>query len=127
MRRLLIAALLSAAAPAFAQSPSPQTPSFRAGVDVITVDVSAIDDQGRPVDGLLGPEFVVKIDGQPRTIVSVEQVRVDADAAKRRKADDPFESFFTTNIAPAEGRMLVIAVDQLNIRPGNLQIGRAHV
>ena len=104
------------------QAPAPPVPTFRAGVDVITVDVSAVDASGKPVSDLRVPDFVVKIDGQPRRVVSVEAVKFDADAIKRQLAADPFESFFTTNQSAPNSRLIVLAVDQLNIQPGNVRI-----
>lgn len=124
MRWFLVALSCIAAIPLAAQSQSPpsaQGPTFRTGVDVITVDVAAVDSNGKPVAGLLAPEFVVRVDGQPRKVVSVEEVKADAAVAQRRPDAEPFESFFSTNITPPEGRLIVIAVDELNIRPGNVR------
>ena len=94
-----------------------QGPTFRTGVDLVAVDVSVVDDQGRPVEDLLAPEFVVKIDGEERRVVSAEHVRIDVEAA-RREAANPFETLYTTNLRPTNGRQIVIAVDQLGIRFG---------
>lgn len=124
MRWFLVALSCIAAIPLDAQSQSPasvQGPTFRTGVDVITVDVAAVDSNGKPVAGLLAPEFVVRVDGQPRKVVSVQEVKAEAIAAQRRPDAEPFESFFSTNITPPEGRLIVIAVDELNIRPGNVR------
>ena len=94
-----------------------QGPTFRTGVDVVAVDVSVVDGNGKPIEDLLAPDFVVKIDGQPRRVVSADHVRIDVEAAKREAAN-PFETLFTTNLKPPNGRMFVIAVDQLGIRFG---------
>lgn len=95
----------------------PQNPTFRTGVDVIAVDVSVTDGRGRPVEDLLAPDFAVRIDGVPRRVVSAELVKIDVDAA-RRQAADPSDPVFTTNQTPPNGRMIVLAVDQLHIRTG---------
>jgi len=126
MKKLAASVLMSAAigvslagqsqAPT-AQEPGSQGPTFRTGVDLIEVDVAVVDQKGQPVDNLLPPDFVVKIDGQPRRVVSAEHVRIDVEAA-RREAADPFESLYTTNLKPMNGRQIVIAVDQLGIRFG---------
>ena len=100
-----------------AQEPAPQGPTFRTGVDLIEVDVAVVDQKGQPVENLLPPDFLVKIDGQPRRVVSAEHVRIDVEAA-RREAADPFESLYTTNLKPMNGRQIVLAVDQLGIRFG---------
>ena len=42
-----------------------QGPTFRTGVDLIAVDVSVVDRDGRPVEDLLAPEFVVEICWSP--------------------------------------------------------------
>ena len=122
MRKLLVAyasaALLIFSDHASAQEPAPiQGPTFRTGVEVIAVDVAVVNDRGKPVEDLLAPDFVVKIDGVPRRVVSAEQVKIDVEAAKREYAER-VETLYTTNLTPPNGRMIVIAVDQLNIRPG---------
>ena len=100
-----------------AETPA-QGPTFRTGVDVIAVDVAVVDGKGVPVENLLPPDFIVKIDGQPRRVVSAEHVKIDVEAA-RREAADPFETLYTTNLKPPNGRQIVIAVDQGNIRFGS--------
>jgi VWFA-related protein len=108
----------STAAPAQTQpEPAVQGPTFRTGVDVIAVDVGVVDRNGRPVADLLAPDFAVKIDGQVRRVVSAEHVRIDVEAA-RREAANRFESHFTTNLKPINGRLFVIAVDQIGTRLG---------
>src|SRR5690349_6040285 len=57
--------------------PNAQQPTFRTGVDVITVDIGAVDTRGQPVTDLHAPEFTVKIDGQPRRVVSADLVKYD--------------------------------------------------
>ena len=98
--------------------PPAQGPTFRTGIDLIAVDVSVVDDDGRPVEDLFAPEFTVKIDGEERRVVSAEQVTFDVEAA-RREAEDPFETLYTTNLRPTNGRQIIIAVDQTGIRLGS--------
>ena len=126
MRPLAALAALLVAAPLAAQGQtdaSAQQPTFRTGVDVITVDVGAVDSRGQPVTDLHAPEFTIKIDGQARRIVSADLVKYEYtpdNGVTRRPApkQQEFETLFTTNITQAEGRMIMIAVDQMNIRPG---------
>ena len=87
-RRLIIltAALLAnaatlaaqGAAPARPQSPDQEAPNpFRVSVDVVAVDVQAIDRDGKPVPDL-GPEkFSVTINGRRRRVVSAERIGID--------------------------------------------------
>lgn len=97
-----------------------QGPRFRTGVDLVAVDVSVVDQYGRPVDDLLAPDFVVKIDGETRRVVSADLVKVDVEAARRKQADKT-ESFYTSNLAPPNGRRIVLAIDQVYIGPGTLR------
>ncbi len=101
------------------EQPPPKGPTFRTGVELVTVDVGVSDERGRPVSDLLAPDFVVKIDGEVRRVVSAEHVRIDVEAAKKQaKEEAETETFFTSNLTAPNGRMIVIAVDQSNIRPG---------
>ena len=97
-----------------------QGPTFRTGVDLVAIDVSVVDRRGRPVEDLRAPEFSVKIDGEVRRVVSAELIKVDVEAAKKQVADKT-ESFYTSNLTPPNGRQIIIAVDQINIRPGSLR------
>src|SRR5688500_6163480 len=118
MRKSLAAFLAVAVAAIFAQSfvtgEAPQGPTIRTSVDVLAVDVSVVDERGRPVSDLGAADFVVEIDGRPRRVVSAEFVRVDAgQAAVPAEAAEPAaETFYTTNVAPPSGRLIVVAVDQ---------------
>jgi VWFA-related protein len=108
------------------QTPAAQTgeavqgPTFRTGIDLVAVDVAVVDRNGRPVEDLRAPDFAVKIDGEVRRVVSAELVKVDVEAAKKQVADKS-ETFYTSNLTPPNGRQIVIAVDQINIRPGSLR------
>ena len=111
----------TAPAPPPAQAPQPTPgPTFRSGVDLITIDVGVIDGRGRPVDDLGAAEFSVKIDGEVRRVVSAELVKVDVEAAKKQVADKS-ETFYTSNLTPSNGRQIVIAVDQMHLRPGSIR------
>ena len=122
MNKLFAFAVVSVAAvvPLAGQSQTETTeqgPTFRTGIDLIAIDVSVVDRAGQPVEDLLAPEFEVKIDGEVRRVVSAEHVKIDVEAAGREAAD-PFETLYTTNLRPVNGRQIVIAVDQLGIRFG---------
>src|SRR6185436_19835834 len=136
--RTLLAVLLSVAIPAAAaaqtttapakpatQAPDPtapatQGPTFRTGIDLVTIDVAVVDRNGRPVEDLGAAEFSVKIDGEQRRVVSAELVKVDVAAAKKA-VEDKSETFYTSNLTPPNGRSIILAVDQINIRPGTLR------
>ena len=52
----------------------PQVPAFKSGVELIAVDVSVVDKAGHPIRSLPSDQFDVRIDGQPRRVVSAELV-----------------------------------------------------
>jgi len=98
--------------PIHAQTPTPQ-PTFRSGIDVVQLDVSVLDKQRLPVQGLTASDFTVLEDGKPRPIVGfvpvnlpVAPTRAPAAAWVRDVAPD-----VTTNDVPREGRLVVIMFD----------------
>ena len=116
MRHLMVvAAVISALAVAAAQD-SPQR--FRGGVDLITVDVSAVDSKGKPVEDLKPGDFLVKVDGKPRSIVSAELIKVER--GKPAAPVRPVDALITTNASPQNARRIIVAVDQTLITPGSL-------
>jgi VWFA-related protein len=132
MRKLLSVAscfMIALALVAAQEQPIPQSsqtaepiqgPRFRTGIDLVAVDVSVVDQNGRPVDDLLAPDFVIKIDGEARRVVSADLVKVDAEAARKQQVDKS-QSFYTSNLAPPNGRRIVLAIDQVRIGPGSLR------
>lgn len=108
-------ALAQTATPA--AQPPVEGPTFRTGVELITVDVTVLDSRSRPITDLHAPEFVVTIDGEPRRVVSAEFVHVDVDAAKKVAATQE-DSHFSTNSGPPSGRLILFVVDQGNISLG---------
>ena len=112
-----------------AQAPSPkpqapdQTPVFRAGVELVSVDVTALDGNGRQVMDLTATDFLVEVDGDKRQVVSAEYVRsVDpmrVIGAPRKVASAPDDTFFSSNAKGApSGRLVLLLIDQGNIRTG---------
>jgi len=66
-------ALLLAALAVSVRSQS-QRSTFRAGVDLVQVDVSVLDKERRPVRGLTAADFTLLEDGKPRTIAAFSAV-----------------------------------------------------
>jgi VWFA-related protein len=109
----------SSTAQAPTESSSSQQPIFRAGVDLIEVDVGVVDSQGRPIRDLLAPEFNVTVDGKPRRVVSAEFVSLRAmEAYDRRRTVESSEASISTNAERVRGRLVMIAVDRDNISFG---------
>src|SRR5215213_7236607 len=88
----LIAAL--AAASHAAQDSPPQR--FRAGVDLITIDVAAVDAKGRPVEDLNPGDFIVKVDGKARPTASAQLIKVDREKPASARASE----LISTNDVP---------------------------
>ena len=101
-----------------------QLPVFRAGVELLEVDVSVIDDDGEPVRDLTASEFAVSVDGDPRRIVAAQFVdlRPAADAAGRTGNRAPLPSFSytanTADTASGRGRLIILAIDRGSISFG---------
>jgi VWFA-related protein len=95
-------------------------PTFRAGVDQVTVDASVHDADGRPLSSLRPDDFRLEVDGRARPIVSAQFVGL-ATAADSRSAPAPPPAeapaaHFSSNEGANEGRVIVVAVDQSHIR-----------
>jgi VWFA-related protein len=76
MRHALILRLSGAAAilllnvVVLAQQPS-QRPTFKSGVDLVTVDLTVVGHDGTPVTGLSASDLTVLVDGTPRRVASL--------------------------------------------------------
>jgi VWFA-related protein len=120
---IVLSATLAAQAPQPAAPPQPPQ-VFRAGVEILTVDVTAIDNNtGRQVTDLTSKDFIVEVDGDVRQVASSEYVRsVDplrVVGAPRKVAPKIDETFFSSNAKGApSGRLIVLLIDQGNIRTG---------
>jgi VWFA-related protein len=101
-----------------------QPPRFQSSVEVTSLDVAVVDDRGRPIVDLTTADFVVRVDGNQRRVVTAEWVPLvkAGDAAPIAAPPDGF----STNESSTAGRLIVIAVDEPNIRFGGAQaIARA--
>jgi Ca-activated chloride channel homolog len=88
MRRCLlvwsvaVGVMVGGPAPMAAQEPPAQgQPTFRSGVDVVSVGATVRDRRGRLVSGLTAGDFVVLDGGQPRDITGFESERVPVSLA----------------------------------------------
>jgi VWFA-related protein len=118
MRAIFIAAAATtilAGAPR-AQTQAPQPPKFQSSVEVVPVDVSVVDDRGKPIRDLTPTDFNVRIDGNGRRVVTAEWVSLVTAAKPDAAASLP--AGYTSNENATGGRLIVIAVDEPNIRFG---------
>jgi VWFA-related protein len=89
-----------------------QRPTFRSGVELVTVDAAVLEGDGSPVAGLRAEDFRLEVDGRPRQIVSAQFV----DLTESVHAAHPPASHFSSNAGAGAGRIVVIAVDDTHIR-----------
>src|SRR5438128_1608016 len=90
-----------------------QRPTFESNADIIPIDANVLDGQGRPVQGLVPADFTVRIDGQPRRVVSAEWIPLTTRGAAAPAVAVP--EGYSSNEQSTAGRLIVIAIDQPNI------------
>ena len=115
---LPIAMIVAAIAVPGLRGATAQQAQFRAGVELIEVDVSVVDNDGRPVKDLRSPEFQVTVDGEPRHVVSAEFIQLDTASDERPRAE-PVEVFSSSNEFPERGRLIIFGVDRESISFGD--------
>ncbi len=98
-----------------AQTPQ-QRPTFRAGVDLIEVDVTVVDRDSYPITDLEASDFSVTVDGDSRRVVQAQFISLrppdEAEIAFQPAAQEIFSS---SNTDQTPGRLVVIAVDEASI------------
>ncbi len=109
-------AILGAGAITAAQEGT-QQPTFKAGVQIIRIDVSVLDGKRQPVRGLQQSDFTVLEDGQPRPIRSFQAV--DAGAATRKLTTAmspmallPAHNVVTNQVSADTSRLIFILMDR---------------
>jgi VWFA-related protein len=108
-----LAFVIVLAPPIRAQQPAP--PVFRASVELVTVDASVLDADGRPIETLTAEDFRLEVDGRERPVTSAQFV-FDGARDHRRFAGAAPSTHFSSNEGADAGRIIVIAVDEAHIR-----------
>jgi VWFA-related protein len=80
---------------------------------MVRVDASVIDGQGRPVENLTAADFTLEVDGRPRRLLSAQYVPYRTAKVEEGAPADPAVA---SNEHVATGRVILVAVDQGNIR-----------
>jgi VWFA-related protein len=97
---------------------APQAPTFRSTTSLVLVDVSVLDQDGRPVSGLGPDDFEVRLNGQVRPVTTVTYEEAAAKAAPRAAAPTNGAVPAATNTkAEGDPRVFVVMVDDLSITP----------
>ncbi len=119
----------SGQAPAPPSTPGNQPPVFRAGVEVLPLDVTVLDADGRQIVDLTMAEFTVEVDGKPRRLVSAEYIKLTDAFAAGTAPRGPAPALAAPPPAPDYGistnggggplgRAILLLIDQGNIRFG---------
>ena len=119
MMRLLASAcataMLAAAASPALWAQQQDLPRFTSSVEVTSLDVSVFDGRGRPIDNLTSEDFVVHVGGAPRRVVSAEWLRLET---PERPSPTTTPADYSSNQNATGGRLILIVIDQPNIRFG---------
>lgn len=114
--RLAAGVALGLAAVAHPHAQEQQRPTFASRVELIAVDVSAVLEDGTPIEGLTPADFTVRIDGAPRPVVSAEFLRLDAggmeELAPSRISDN-------RGAQGRVGRFVLVVFDDASFAPGD--------
>jgi VWFA-related protein len=102
-----------------AQDAPQQTPSFRAGVEALPVDITVVNDQGQPIRDLIASDFTVRIDGKPRRIISAQWIASVDD--RKTPGVAPVPEGYASNEHAAGGRLIVLVIDSPNIPFGEMR------
>ena len=95
-------------------------PTFRGGVDAVSVDVIVTDRNGQPVRDLTAADFEVREEGDPQTVTSFRLVETG------NGLDDPGAASEILSLeqerreaARLENRLFVVFLDDYHVRRGN--------
>ncbi len=97
------------------QAQQPEQPVFRSSVELTSIDLSVLDDKGRPVRDLTPEDFSIRVDGSQRRVMTAEWVGLET---KESAPPPPAPSGYSWNENATGGRLILLVVDQPNIRFG---------
>jgi VWFA-related protein len=96
-----------------------QAPTFRSGVDLVSVDVQVVDGEGRPIAGLTPDRFDVLIAGKGRKVVSAEYIAIGAaDPRSNDAGSAEYAARRSAGLTPSPERLFFVAIDALSFAPG---------
>ena len=104
------------------QNPPQQTPTFRAGTDIVVVDALVAARDGSPIDGLKAEQFEVFIDGRRRPVLSADLVRASESGHTPAATTTP-----SAQPTDGAGRIIMLAVDEASFPVAAQQSAREAV
>ena len=99
-----------------AREPAQQPPVFQSSVEVTSIDVTVFDGKGHAPTDLQPSDFTVRVGGSPRRVISAQWVPLVTAPGKARA---PLPDGYSGNENMTGGRLIVLAVDQPNLRFGS--------
>jgi VWFA-related protein len=103
-----------------AQQPDQDRPVFRAGVNLVRLDVRVVDEAGRAIVDLQPGEIAISEGNRPRPILLFQRV-AGAGGSYVESAQRTIASDVSTNQGAPQGQLFVLVFDQDHIRSGNEQ------
>ena len=102
-----------------AQTPQQTPPVFRAGVDLVTVDVVVLNKEGQLVTDLKPGDSTITAGKKPRRVVSAEYIpiKVERPTSEGNVVMD-LPPAATSNATPLTGRTFLFVIDAEEIRAG---------
>jgi VWFA-related protein len=97
-----------------AQQARPPQPVFRAGVDLVQVDVVVLDAEGQPVHGLTKDDFILLDRDVPQPIATFADLTHNHPPAKIFPAGLPLD--VATNQTAKSDRLVMLVLDDLHFR-----------
>jgi VWFA-related protein len=113
----LLAVALTAQAAHVAARQQQQPPVFRGGVTLVTLDVTVVDKDGRPVKGLKADDFAVTLEGQPRPVQTIDFIEFGSGVSAGPNAGAAAAGKSETSTR-RERRVVVFLFDDLSVKPG---------
>ncbi len=96
---------------------------FRGGVNIVTLDVTAVDKDGKPVQGLTAADFNVTLEGQTRPVQTVDFIEFGSGTSRAAVTPSIPAAPTTSNAAPTkpryEPRAVVLLFDDLSLKAGD--------
>ena len=90
---------------------------FPSDVELVALEVSVVDENGRPVRDLQPQDFEVRIGRKPRKVVSAEFVSHSGEVPEQKPGPPP--THYSSNERLLEGRLILLSVDEANISSGD--------
>jgi len=108
------------------QEPSAQTqqPRFRARTDLLTIDVTVLGRNRRPVTGLTADDFILLEDGRPQVIAALDEISVeDPEQAGAEWLKAPPQDVAANR--HDESRLFVLVIDDATLPADPYMVRRA--